>query len=253
MNHWNPSQYQLEILHISPVSTWSVIAIWDTWCSLDRVCRHADEKSVMWTGLYVLVYWFIFFVQNDAQCSETNEKSIFWLLRFCSLWVMFDFVHNFQVFLSTENGKKCLKDAQCSKRIFELVSMDVSQIRIRRSPPHLRSGHIYMKDAHSTESNEKSFHRKLNSQKRCAMGWNEWNVNFQIFPIFIFWDMIEFVLKFRKKIMYGGCAPPNLVFFSLFFSFVFFNKNSTWSLLRGECGGICMSLIGTGPNRTKSL
>ena len=35
---------------------------------------------------------------------------------------------------------------------------------------------------------------------RCAMCWNEWKIYFLIFAIFSFRDMVDFVLKFRKKI-----------------------------------------------------
>ena len=85
---------------------------------------------------------------------------------------------------------------------------------------------IFMKDAHSAESNEKSILRYIyfyscgwlylkytgdtprfssvsqtkkivqkwsNLQERFAMSWNEWKINF---AIFIFWVMVDFVLKF---------------------------------------------------------
>ena len=36
-----------------------------------------------------------------------------------------------------------------------------------------------------------------NLQKRCAMSWNEWKIKF---PIFIFWVMVDLVLKIHWKI-----------------------------------------------------
>ena len=46
-----------------------------------------------------------------------------------------------------------------------------------------------------------------NSQEICSMSWNEWKINFQIFPTFSFWYMVDFVLKFRIIFMLGGFAP----------------------------------------------
>ena len=64
---------------------------------------------------------FHFLVQNDARCSEANEKSILRLLWF---FLVFDFIHNFQVFLPNKNGKKMSfkKMRNVLKQIFVLIS-----------------------------------------------------------------------------------------------------------------------------------
>ena len=35
--------------------------------------------------------------------------------------------------------------------------------------------------------------------ERCAKCWIEWNINFTIFPIFIFWVIVDFVHNFRMN------------------------------------------------------
>ena len=92
--------------------------------------------------------------------------------------------------------------------------MGFSELRICRSfSPQLRNRHICMRDAHCAELDEKSVliffflhfqacHRPKMTKnivvtqkwpdlhERYAMCWNEWNINFLIFGIFIFGDMI---------------------------------------------------------------
>ena len=106
------------------------------------------------------------------------------------------------------------------------IYMSYSQLRLC-PPPFLRRGHIYMKDAHCAETNEKSIFRFFfwvmvncvynfwrltiifkcitdkkifvqkwpNLHEICEMCWNEWKKNFLIFAIFSFWDMVVFVHK----------------------------------------------------------
>ena len=111
--------------------------------------------------------------------------------------------------------------------------LDFSQIRICSRISSPRSGHIYMKDSQSDEKSISDFsvffifwvmagfssvsptkivQKGSNSQERCAMSCNEWKINFQIFPIFNFLGMVNFVLKFRNNFMLVGLCPLNLPF-----------------------------------------
>ena len=43
--------------------------------------------------------------------------------------------------------------------------------------------------------------------KRCAMFWNLWKINF---PIFIFWEIVDFVLKIVRKLgLTDFCEPDS--------------------------------------------
>ena len=57
--------------------------------------------------------------ENNMQCSQTDENINFRIFIFL---VMIDFVHNFQVFSQTKNGKIMIqKIRNFLKRIFELM------------------------------------------------------------------------------------------------------------------------------------
>ena len=94
--------------------------------------------------------------------------------------------------------------------------LDFSQLRVcRPHPPPLRIAHIFMKDVHSAKLNEESIFRFLSN------GWlylqftgdtaewvsAEWvsfvstETNEKLFLcFFIFWVMVDFVLKMNRKI-----------------------------------------------------
>ena len=109
----------------------------------------------------------------------------------------------------------------------KIVCVDFSQLRIC-TLPLLRNGPILIEDAHSAKSSgisiflflffelclivhitygghtwifkcvtdkKKCVKKFSNLGERCTMSWNKWKISFTIFSFFIFWVMVDFVLK----------------------------------------------------------
>ena len=97
---------------------------------------------------------------------------------------------------------------------------DANQFRLG-SPKKKHSG---SRGAATVEGNFSSsnfsFQNCSNWHERCGMYWDEWKINFPIFATCSFWDMVDFVLKFRrKKIMLRWLRLPKPhVFFGGFAS-----------------------------------
>ena len=111
-------------------------------------------------------------------------------------------------------------------RIFFFIRyrwLDFYQLRIWTPTPPLppfRSGHFYFSsygrfylqftaihlDFQVCRRPKKIFQKRPNLQERWAMSWNEWKINFTVFMIFGFGDIVDFVLKFRKTEI---LRPPN--------------------------------------------
>ena len=95
----------------------------------------------------------------------------------------------------------------------------------------------------------KNIHKWSNLHKRCGMCRNEWKINFRIFAILSFWDIIIFVLKVGNFRLIFSITQKikiakiwNIIFHS-------FQHIAHLSCKYGHFWrGVCISFLGTGPN-----
>ena len=78
------------------------------------------------------------------------------------------------------------------------ISFPISSLRIVVGCIYNLRWHTGIFKCHQPK--KKVIHKCSNLQKRCAISWNKWKINFHIFAIFIFWVMVGFVLKMHRKI-----------------------------------------------------